>query len=106
MLSFAFSHVEYATVDEIGEDSLVWMAGLVGIPNWPAGKEFAIVCVTTADGPVGYFTEDVEYARMLKRSQEVDLPLEISDEVAKARFPYNRAGWPGDWIGLNQPTEQ
>lgn len=106
MLNVTFSHVEYATADEIGEDSLAWMAGLVGIPNWPAGKEFAIVCVTTADGPVGYFTEDVEYARMLEQSQREGAALNLADEVATAKFPYNRAGWPGDWIGLNEHTEQ
>ncbi|MFD3999796.1 hypothetical protein [Streptomyces rubiginosohelvolus] len=104
MLKFTFSHVEYATADEIGEDFIGWMAGLVDIPNWPAGKEFAIACVTTAEGPVGYFTEDVEYARMLEKSQQAGMPLTLSDEVAMAKFPYNRFGWPGDWIGLNPAT--
>ncbi|WP_435597013.1 hypothetical protein [Streptomyces anulatus] len=106
MLNVIFSHVEYATVDEVGEDFIAWMAGLVGIPDWSEGREFAVVCVTTPDGPVGYLTTDIEYARMLEESQQAGTSLELSDEVAQEKLPINRSGWPGDWIGLNPTTGQ
>ncbi|MEV6165799.1 hypothetical protein AB0L71_28570 [Streptomyces sp. NPDC052052] len=106
MLTARLSHVEYATAEEIGEDNVSWMAELVGLPNWPADRDFAIVCVTTSEGPVGYLAEDTNYARMLEEAHTMGLPLNLSDEVTKEKLPINRPGWPGDWIGIAPTTEQ
>ncbi|MDK0525020.1 hypothetical protein [Streptomyces sp. ML-6] len=106
ILNAAFSYVEYATAEEIGEDSITWMADLLGLPEWPADRDFAIVCVTTVDGPAGYLTEDIDYARMLEEAHGKGIPLTLSDEITQKKFPINRPGWPGTWLGFDAATEQ
>lgn len=106
MINYSFSHVEYATADEIGEDSVSMIADHVGLSGRPEGRDFAVVCLTTAEGKVGYLTDDIEYARMLEAAHENGLPINLSDEVAQTKLPINRPGWPATWLGFDGITEQ
>ena len=96
------SHVEYITTDEHDPDTITWLASLLGLgEEWPGDRQFAIVCVTDDGSPIGYLTEDINYARMLEDSLQHG-PVDLTAAVTAEKFPINRPGWPGHWMGIDE----
>lgn len=91
--------IEYVIADELGDDTVTWIAEtLAGLEDWD-GRDFALLAVTE---PIPgrdehavrtYLTEDIDWARMLEAASQAGQPITLSPEVAAEKLPVYREGW-------------
>ncbi len=103
MTAATLNHVEYLAADEIGEDTVAWLAGLLGLHDWPEDHEAALLCISVPlpDGDRArqtWLTNDIDWARGLDTTDDV----QVSVGILRGKCPAHRVGWPSDWLQLDQ----
>ncbi|MFF3547029.1 hypothetical protein ACFYXD_34980 [Streptomyces platensis] len=104
MARLSIDHVEYLLAEEIGADEVTWNAELIGLSGWD-GSDFAMLAVVRDGEPWTYLSDDIDYVRMLDQAGTDGIPVELTHDIAAAKLPINRPGWPSEWM-LQAATQQ